>query len=88
MKSASALVMAVFVTVGFGCGTSQQPRFFTLVSEPPARAAAATASVFTIAVGPVTVPELVDRPQFVLRSAPNAVGARTPRVSVSSSTHS
>jgi len=73
MKSASALVMAVFVTVGFGCGTSPPPRFFTLASEPPASAAAAIAPVLTIAVGPVTVPELVDRPQFVLRSAPNAV---------------
>ena len=73
MKSLSALVMAVFVAYAVGCGTSPQPRFFTLASEPPASAAAASAPVFTIAVGPVTVPELVDRPQFVLRSAPNAV---------------
>ena len=72
MKSVGALVVAALVTVGFGCGTSPPPRFFTLASEP-ASAAAATTSVFTIAVGPVTVPELVDRPQFVLRSAPNAV---------------
>lgn len=55
-----------------GCGTSPQERFFTLGSEPaPQSAPAAGGPAFSIVVGPVTVPELVDRPQLVLRSAPH-----------------
>jgi hypothetical protein len=54
-------------------GTSPPVRFFTLASEAPSQTAASNVTPFTIIVGPVTVPELVDRPQFVLRSAPNRV---------------
>jgi uncharacterized lipoprotein YmbA len=48
-------------------------RFFTLASEAPPPAAAAASPSYSVIVGPVTVPELVDRPHFVLRSAPNRV---------------
>jgi uncharacterized lipoprotein YmbA len=57
-----------------GCGTPLQEHFFTLAAEPPAAStAAATGPGFSIVVGPVTVPDVVDRPQIVLRSAPNRV---------------
>ena len=52
------------------CGTSPQIRYFTLASEPVASSAAPALS---IAVGPVTVPELVDRPHFVMRSGASSV---------------
>ena len=52
------------------CGTSPPIRYFTLASEPVASSAAPTLS---IAVGPVTVPELVDRPHFVMRSGASSV---------------
>ena len=56
------------------CGTSPQERFFTLAADPPpARAATQSARAFSIIVGPVTVPEIVDRPQVVLRSSPSRV---------------
>jgi uncharacterized lipoprotein YmbA len=56
------------------CGTSPPERFFTLAADPPpASTATQSAPAFSIIVGPVTIPEIVDRPQFVLRSSPNRV---------------
>jgi len=52
-----------------GCASSPPTRFYML-SAPEQPAAKA---VYSVAVGPVTVPEIVDRPQFVLRSAANEV---------------
>ena len=52
-----------------GCASSPTPRFYML-SAPEQPAAAA---VYSVAVGPVTVPEIVDRPQFVLRNGANEV---------------
>jgi len=51
------------------CGSSPTPRFFVL-SAPEQPAAKA---VYSVAVGPVTVPEIVDRPQLVLRTGANEV---------------
>ena len=53
-----------------GCGSPPRERFFTL-NAPEAPAAAADAP--SVAVGPVSVPELVDRPQFVVRVNANQV---------------
>lgn len=53
-------------------GTSPEPRFFTLASEPPPPAAA-SASAYLVVVGPVTIPELVDRPQIVTRADANRI---------------
>ena len=75
---ARALICALltaFAVAGSGCGTSPPVRYFTLASEPPlaAQTNAATQTPYVIAVGPVTVPELVDRPHLVLRSSPTRV---------------
>ncbi|HET7158024.1 MAG TPA: ABC-type transport auxiliary lipoprotein family protein, partial [Burkholderiales bacterium] len=57
-----------------GCGTSPPERFYTLASEPaPTLSANTLANAVSIIVGPVSVPELVDRPQFVVRSGANRV---------------
>lgn len=51
-----------------GCGTSPPARFYTL----NATAAPATSpSTLFVAVGPVTVPAVVDRPEFVVNAGPN-----------------
>lgn len=55
-----------------GCGTAPRINFYTLAA-PAASGAAATASPLSVFVGPVTVPEEVDRPQMVLRTGPNEV---------------
>lgn len=57
-----------------GCGTSPQVRYYTLNAvEAPAVAAVPGKAALTVTVGPVSVPDAVDRPQIVLRVAPNRV---------------
>lgn len=52
-----------------GCATPRSA-FYTL--SPAAKAAAAPAGC-SVSVGPVSVPEIVDRPQVVVRTGPNQV---------------
>jgi len=57
-----------------GCGSSPTVRYYTLNAvEAPAATAAPTKAEFTVTVGPVSVPDAVDRPQIVLRVAANRV---------------
>ena len=64
----------VAVSLMPACGTSPPERYFTLSSEaPPLTAPAQNVAAFSVIVGPVTVPEIVDRTQFVLRSSPSRV---------------
>ena len=67
---------AFFLSLGLSAcgitGTSPEPRFYTLASQAPP-AAAASAAAYRIVVGPVTIPEVVDRPQIVTRTADNRV---------------
>ncbi|MCK7497933.1 MAG: PqiC family protein [Comamonadaceae bacterium] len=50
-------------------------RFYTLSAVPAAAlgTAASAAAGYGVAVGPITVPEAVDRPQIVLRLSPSQV---------------
>jgi uncharacterized protein len=75
MKTIALALLVILACAAIsGCGASPQVRFFTLASEPPRqRDSGASSAEFSIIVGPVTVPELVDRPQFVLRAAPGRV---------------
>jgi len=67
----SSFVTAVLV----GCGSSPEPRFYTLsaggitASDRNEKAVAE----YSVAVGPVTLPEIVDRPQLVIRIGVNQV---------------
>ncbi|SAL06443.1 lipoprotein [Caballeronia arationis] len=61
----SLLLTAVLVTMS-GCASSPQAKFYTLSAVPPS-ARAETATPVGIALDSVTVPDLVDRPQFVVR---------------------
>lgn len=54
-----------------GCGSTPPSRFYTLNGTAPA---AATSSTVSVAVGPVTVPGAVDRPQIVVNTGANQVG--------------
>ena len=67
--------LLLLVTLGAlsACGSSPPVRFFTLADDPPSAAVAQTGSDFSVIVGPVTVPEMVDRQQLVLRSSPSRV---------------
>lgn len=56
-----------------GCSRSPRVTFYTLEPDEQAGTAAAVTTVPAVSVGPVTLPELVDRPQFVVRVAANRV---------------
>jgi len=65
-------IAGIFVVLLAACVGGNPPResFFTLnAPEPPPAAADAP----SISVGPVTIPEMVDRPQIVVRLGPNQV---------------
>src|SRR5882757_5754427 len=65
------LVAIGFVAV-FAAGCASAPsRFYTLNST--AKGAGVSAANYAVAVGPVTVPAEVDRPQFTVQVAPNRV---------------
>lgn len=58
-----------------GCGSTPKTSFYTLGAAPAAaeRPAAPVQPTYRVAVGPVTVPDMVDRPQLVMRVATNQV---------------
>lgn len=63
------VLCCILAAVGAGCA-SPRSDFYTL--RPSAKAAPAAAG-YSVAVGPVSVPEIVDRPQIVVRTGPNQV---------------
>lgn len=69
--------VAVFLTITalIGCGSSPRETYHTLSAGAAMDGAtpASSESAYSIAVGPITLPEVVDRPQLVLRIGPNEV---------------
>jgi uncharacterized protein len=75
---ATVSMIAVMSGVLGGCvGSSAKTEYYTLSAEPgpaaPAAASAAGASVHTVAVWQVAIPDIVDRRQLVVRTSPNRV---------------
>lgn len=64
IQVAAALLLAA-------CGSTPRESFYTLSAPPPVEAAGPV--TLTITVGPVTVPEAVDRTPMVVRTGPNQV---------------
>lgn len=71
MRQSNPFVIALAVAILVGCATKKSD-FYTLSSETP-REGVYPATMLTVAVGAVTVPELVDRPQIVVRAGANQV---------------
>jgi len=65
------LLCAMALVGSVGCGPSATARFYTLNSTATAQGAPATS--YAVAVGPVSIPGAVDRPQFVVQVAENRV---------------
>jgi uncharacterized lipoprotein YmbA len=60
--------LSAFVALAAGCGSTPPVRFYTLsAASPPS----APSSDLSIAVGPVSIPAEVDRPQIVVVLGPN-----------------
>ena len=71
MRHLTALVpVCILVALAAGCAASPASRFYTLSA---ASGPAATSSNLWIAVGPVSVPAVVDQPQIVVNVGPNQV---------------
>jgi hypothetical protein len=71
MKSIVSIVLLFALAVlGAGCASTPS-KFYTL--SPTAEPGGATAS-YSVAVGPVSVPPMIDRPQMVVNMGPNQVG--------------
>jgi uncharacterized lipoprotein YmbA len=64
------LVPVVLLVLATGCASPKE-RFYTLSATPPS--AFGNEAGFSVAITSVTIPEIVDRPQFVVRKAPNRV---------------
>jgi hypothetical protein len=56
-----------------GCGSSPPQRFYAFDTTNPPEPAATAPAAYSISIGPVMVPTLVDRPQLVLSTGPNRV---------------
>ena len=74
MKFHSSLILLAAMLCA-GCGSAPKERFYTLAPAPGgAQTAAANAQArYSVAIGPVRVPDAVDRPQMVVREGPNRV---------------
>jgi uncharacterized lipoprotein YmbA len=66
---AAVVVLCALAAAWAGCASSR-PNFYTLSALAKPSGASTGSSV---AVGPVTVPYIVDRPQIVVRTGPNQV---------------
>ena len=73
-KSQAALAVMV-ATLCAACSSPPKERFYTLApapgATPPATASAQPRT--SVAIGPVRLPDAVDRPQLVVREGPNRV---------------
>ena len=69
----SALALAIVSLIG--CASSPSETYYTLSAGAAVNGStsATSKSAYSIAVGPITLPEVVDRPQMVLRAGPNQV---------------
>jgi len=68
------LVLGLFLTVAAGCASSPPSRFYVLspLENPqPATSDSSQAARIIVAIGPVAIPDYMDRPQIVTRSGRN-----------------
>jgi uncharacterized lipoprotein YmbA len=75
VKPATFAILLLVTILGAACGTTPNPTFYTLYSSVAGAPATISApgSSYRVVIGPVTLPETVDRPQLVVRVAPNRV---------------
>lgn len=69
-RQASWILVAAVLTA---CGSPPKTSFYTLDATPSPASIAPDVRNYGIVVGPVTLPEMVDRPQLVVRVSANQV---------------
>jgi len=77
MRTLLTTAVMLAAALGNGCASSPQASFYTLSPEraqgQTETGAPASTTTWAIVMGAVTVPEINDRPQFVLRVDPNRI---------------
>ncbi len=68
----AGILSLFWLAIASGCGRSPSTTFYTLTAQAP-EAVSPAAVPHAVAVGPVTLPDLIDRPQLVIRVAANRV---------------
>ena len=74
-RRAQGLVLAAVALLLGGCASSVPQHFYVLGSAPQNALATAPLAA-TVMISALTIPEMVDRPQLVLRSGPSQVTVR------------
>lgn len=72
MKKNIFLILSMLVFLTAGCASPRPSQFYTL-SPSVITAVPGAPAKYSVAVGPVTVPAAVDRPQIVVWTGPNEV---------------
>lgn len=72
-RTTAALGIIAALLLASACSRSPRVTFYTLTPDSPVQGAPPSPRQLSVAVGPVTIPELVNRPQLVVRLAPNRV---------------
>jgi uncharacterized lipoprotein YmbA len=67
------MAILLLIVAFAGCGSSPRERFYALAANGPQPPVQSAGYAFSVAVGPVTVPAIVDRPQMVLNADGNRV---------------
>lgn len=62
------IIMALCTTLISGCASSPRSQFYTLTATAPREATPVAKDALSISIASVTIPELVDRPQLVVRT--------------------
>jgi hypothetical protein len=70
-RLAALTTLCALAALAAGCGSTPPSRFYTLSGDTATPAA--TSSILSIVVGPVSVPAAVDRPEIVVSTGANQV---------------
>lgn len=76
LNSGIAAIFLLSSLVLCGCSTSKSPNYYilhSLQSEAPGAVQATAEKDLTIGVGPIKIPEYLDRPQMATRTTPNSL---------------
>lgn len=72
MRPVSLLAALLSASLIVACGSTPAERFYTL-NTPALERTQAPAASYSVVLGPVGLPEMVDRPQLVVRTSANRV---------------
>lgn len=73
MNKSVTMLLVCCLTLAAGCSRSPRANFYTLTAMAPPAATAPQRQAPSLAVDAVTLPEVVDRPQFVMVDGDNRV---------------